>query len=273
VAAREDPPDEQGPLIVVGSDAEVRRLSGCKLRAVTRRALLAGLRERLVPDAVPASPIAVEVAVSGLLVEIAETTPWLSRIVERGGRAQAEIVLAVVRALDEARRMLWFEPLMSMRDMESPLDRGALLLADVAFALDRVLARAGLVDPTAEAEMVAGAIVKASSSDVALAVGAHKIVAAGISSWLPADLVLWRALDAKLSFAGGSATIELVAFDRPLDAERERDPLERCIDAVAEALDGAPRTRAIAPVLGDLRFVDSAPKGRPHGARGRRMRR
>lgn len=260
MAAREVSPDEQGPLIVVSSDAEVRRLSGCEMRAVTRKALLAGLRERLVPDAVPASPVVVEVAMSGLLVEIAETTPWLSRIVERGGRAQADLVLAVVRALAEARRMLWFEPLISRRDVESPLDRCAILLADVASALDRVLARAGLVDPNAEAELVARAIARASALDVVNAVSARKVVAAGISSWLPLDLVLWRALDAKLSFAGGSATLELVAFDRPLDAERERDPLERCMDAVAEALDGAPRTRTIAPVLGDLRFVDSAPE-------------
>jgi RecB family exonuclease len=250
--------DEREPLVVVESEAEVRRLSGCALRAVTRKALLARLRERLAPASVLASKIALEIAVSGLLVEMATTAPWLLRIVEREGRARADLVLAVVDALAEARRMLWFEPLVAWRDAASPLDARGFMLAGAARGLDRVLASAGLADPSAEAEIVARALVRASVEEVVDAVGAPTVATAGISCWLPADLVFWRALDAKLSLAGGSATIELVAFDRPLDAGRERDPLERLIDAVAEGLDGAPRTREIALALGDLRFVDPA---------------
>jgi len=252
--------DEQDPLVVAFGEAEVRRLSGTRRRALTRTALIARLRERLLPDVVLASPVAVELALSGLLEEIAKTTPWLLRIVERGGRARADLVLAVASALVEARRMLWFEPLATLRDAGLKLDARGLVLAGAARGLDRVLASAGLVDPSAEAEVVARALVTAPVDAVLDAVGTRWIVASGISCWLPVDLVLWRALDAKLSIAGGGATIELVAFDRRLDAARERDPLERLIDAVAEALDAAPRTRPIAPVLGDLRFVEPAPE-------------
>ncbi len=247
------------PLAVVSSEAEARRLTGRGARAVTRKALLAGLRERLLPSLVLASPVAVELTVSRLLVDLAKTTRWLERIVGRGGRARADLVLAVVDALAEARRMLWFEPLATWRDSAPPLPVPGLVLAGVARGLEPMLASAGLVDPSAEAERIGRALARASVEEVVDAVGTRNVTAAGLASWFPADLVFWRALDAKLSLSGGSATIELVAFERPLDAARDRDPLERLIDAVAEGLDGAPRTRAIAPVLGDLRFADPAP--------------
>jgi hypothetical protein len=247
-------------LVVVESDAEVRRLRGRGTEAVTRRGLLADLRQRLVPGAVLASPVAVDLAVSGLLMQMAKTTPWLLQIVERGGRARADLVLAVVDALIEARRMLWFETLANGEDLASLRDPRGLVLAGAARELDRVLADAGLIDPSAESEVVTRALARASVDDVVDAIAARTVVATGIFSWLPADLVFWRALDAKLSTAGGSATIELVAFERPLDATRERDPLERLSDAIAEGLDSAPRTRVIAPVLGDLRFVHPAPE-------------
>jgi ATP-dependent helicase/nuclease subunit B len=258
MAARGTPWPDSLPLVVAPNEAEVRRHSGRGSRAVTRRDLLLRLRERLLPECVLASPMAIELAVSGLLIEIAKTTPWLLQIVERGGRARAGLVLSVVDALAEARRMLWFEALSTWRHAGS--DAGGLVLARVARELDRELGGAGLFDPSAEKEFVARALGRASVEDVIDSIGARVVVAAGIFSWLPADLVFWRALDAKLSLGGGSATIELVAFERPLDATRERDPLERLSDAVAEGLDGAPRTRAIGQVLGDLRLVDSVPE-------------
>jgi hypothetical protein len=99
---------------------------------------------------------------------------------------------------------------------------------------------------------VTRALSLAAPDEVVVALGARHVVASGIASWLPADLALWRALDARLSLVGGAAAIELVTFERPLDASRALDPLGRLVDAVAEALDAAPKTRSITPVLAEL---------------------
>jgi hypothetical protein len=261
VAARSTLGDEhESSLVVVFGEAEIRRLSGLGRRALTRKRLVTRLREHLAPEVILASSVAVELALAGLLEEIAKTTPWLLRIVERGGRARADLVLEVRKALAEARRMLWFEPLATWREGGSSSDARALVLAGTARELDRILARAGLVDPSAEAEFVARTLVTSPVEAVVEVVGGRSLIAAGIFSWLPQDLIFWRALDAKLSLAGGGATIELVAFERQLDAVREPDPLERLIDAVAEGLDAAPRTRLLEPVLGDFRFVEPLPE-------------
>jgi hypothetical protein len=251
-------------LIVVEGDAAVRHCWERGKLAVTRDGLYARLLSALAPLVSLADPAVVRLALSDVLAELGAAEAWLGVLAARGGRAWIDLVSAVFVSLGEARRHLWFGP--QVGDPGVLEDPRARILFAAGRRLDEALERLGQVDPANTAEIVASALGRASADEIVLALdakdgtapperGQHlNVVATGIASWLPADLALWRALDARLSLAGGSAKIELVTFDRPLDAARAPEPLGRLIDAVAEATDDAPQTRPIAAVLGDFTF-------------------
>jgi ATP-dependent helicase/nuclease subunit B len=238
------------PLLVVESEAEVRWSWECGHVALTRNDLRARLRARLAPELVLAPEVAVRLALSDVLTKLAATETWLKVALERGGSAWVDLVVSIEATLAEAHRMTWYGPL--IRDSGLRGDPRARTIAAAARELERVLARAGLSHPAAEDDHVARAVARVPPEEVVRVLGSRQVTARGIVSWLPADLVLWRALDARLSLLGGAASIELVTFERPLDAARATDPPGRLVDAVAEALDAAPRTLPITPVLGDM---------------------
>jgi ATP-dependent helicase/nuclease subunit B len=246
------PATSEAVLLVVASEAAVRYAEEGGKRAMTRDALCACLLSKLAPEAAFASPLVLRLALSEILGELAKAEAWLGVLAARGGLAWDSFVSAALASLIEVRRMAWFGPL-TTEDQVAQDSRARVLLAS-ASALDAKLGRVGLLDPSAREEVVTRAVGSASTEAVVAALGARRILATGIASWWPADLALWRALDARLSLAGGQAKIELATFDRRLDAERAPDPLGRLIDAVAEALDDAPETRPIAAVLGDFTF-------------------
>ncbi len=253
--------------VVVVPEHAVAAAARSATRVETLASLRARLRASLAPDLELAAPIAVRLALARVAPEVVSGDPWLGPIARRGGRAW----LRVLVALDDA--------MTALTDQADALDlvargRGhdstvlrARLLARLLWAKDQALADAGLLDPRGEAERVADLVAHADPVDVSAALSAVLVRARGIVEWRPSDLALWRVLDASLSRVSGRATIELPVFDRPLDAGREQDPLDRLIEAVASALDDAPMTTPIAAALGDM--GPSAPGVAPSRATAR----
>ena len=196
---------DEAPLLVVESEAEVRWSWQCGQLALTRDDLRARLRARLAPDVALASMVAVRLALSDVLTRLAATEGWLGVVLERGGSAWADLVASVEATLAEAHRMTWYGPL--TRDAGPSGEPRARTIAAAARRLEHVLGQAGLLIPASEDEHVARAVARASARDVLDVLGSRHVVARGIASWLPADLVLWRALDARLSLLGGAASI------------------------------------------------------------------
>jgi len=245
----------QGVLVV--PEGAVESAVGTAERVLTLATLRAALREHFAPEMELADPTAVRLALAAVAPEVVRGDAWLGPIARRGGRAW----LRIVDALDEA-----VGALADRADALEVVARGhdgvagrARLLGWLMRAQTHALLDAGLVDPRREAERVADVLAHADPSDVALALSSVVVRARGIVDWSPADLALWRVLDASLSRVGGRAAIELPVFERPLDAERERDPLDALIEAVASALDDAPLATPITSSLGDLRPRSAAP--------------
>jgi hypothetical protein len=209
--------------------------------------LRARLREALRPGMVLAEPIAARLAVARVAPDVVRGDAWLAPIERRGG-------LAWLRVLDAA-----YESVGALVDRTDALliaARGddamaarARLLARLGRAAERVLGDAGLTDARRESERVADAVAHADADLVVESLGGAHLRALGIVEWAASDLAMWRVLDATLSRVGGRAAIELPVFDRPLDAAREGDPLDRLIEAVASALDDAPLTTPITSPL------------------------
>jgi RecB family exonuclease len=169
---------------------------------------------------------------------------------KRGGRAW----LRVLRGLDEGQSLL-MDRVGSLRIVgqgdDDVASRARLFLA-LMHGVEQLLLTAGLLDPRREAETLADLIAHREPAEALLALPSAHLCARGITDWRASDLALWRALDATLSHVGGRAVIELPAVDKPLDAERARDPLEALIEAVAGALDDAPVLSPVKSAVGDL---------------------
>jgi RecB family exonuclease len=176
--------------------------------------------------------------------------PWLGPIAKRGGRAW----LRILESLDEGQGIL-MDRVGSLRIVgqgdDEVASRARLFLA-LMRGVEQLLLTAGLLDPRREAETLADLIVHREPAEVLEALPSAQLAARGITDWRASDLALWRALDAALSHVGGRAVVELPVVDKPLDAERARDPLEALIEAVAGALDDAPTLSPVKSAVGDL---------------------
>ena len=236
---------------------EGARSTDCRIGERTET--LASLRRRLLsyfaPELEVATPAAVRLALAGVAPEIVEADAWLAAIARRGGRAWLRVLDGLCDAIDVVGDRLDALGIVARGD-DSIASRAGLLLR-LSFVTDRTLERAGFLHPAREAERVAALVARADAAAVVDALSAVSLRACGIVDWSVPDVRLWRVLDASLSRAGGRTSIELPVLDRPLDAERQRDPLDALIEAIASALDDAPLTTPIAPSLGDLR-LDSA---------------
>jgi hypothetical protein len=242
--------------LVIVAEANLARTLRRGERAETLAGLRGRLRKALSNDVELADPVTVRLALARVAPGVVADDPWLGPIARRGGRAW----LRLVDAMDEA-----VGALQSQREALAVVARGtdavamrARLLARLEAALERALGHLGLVDPRRDAELLADRVAHADTDTVLDAVSASSLLARGIVEWTPKDLALWRVLDASLSRSGGRASIELPVFDRPLDGERQPDPLDTLIEAVAAALDDAPLTESLSPSLGDLRLGSQA---------------
>jgi RecB family exonuclease len=245
----------QGLLIVPESDLPRALRRG--ERAETLPSLRTTLRRALAPDLELAEPIAVRIAIAGVAPGVAADDPRLGAMARRGGRGWLRLVDAMHDALGSL--IGREEALAVVSRGEDSLAVRARFLSRLAASLDRALFAAGLVDPRREAERIAERVARADPHVIVEVLGARDLRARGIVEWTAADLAMWRVLDASLSRVGGRASIELPVFERPLDAERERDPLDALIEAIAAALDDAPLTESIAPKLGDLQMGKCEP--------------
>jgi hypothetical protein len=118
--------------------------------------------------------------------------------------------------------------------------------------LDAALARGGAVDGRLVGPRLAEAIRACPPEELGRVIGCARLRTRWIVGWDRTELAWWRALDEALSPVGGWARVMLPAFDRRLEGERERDPLEVLADEIASVLDGAPESEPVRPVLGDL---------------------
>jgi ATP-dependent helicase/nuclease subunit B len=243
-------------LLVVPGEAQVRYARQNGKHATTRDAFYASLFAALCPGWSLASPLVVRLAVSETLHELSEREPGLERYQARGGNAWEELVTSVVTSIAEAHRMGWL-PVAEVERLK--LDWRARLVAAVMDLLERRWTQASLAHPAQREGRIAQALPSAVPDSLRALLGDDSVLLTGVHDLWPADLALWRALDARLSFLGKTARVELPTFDRPFDASRSPDPLGQQIDAVAEAMDDAPETRPIAPVLGDFTFEGELP--------------
>lgn len=244
------PPEPADLVIVPEADLASAILRG--ERAETFTDLRRRIRQHLASNVELADPIAVRLLLTEVVPTLASGDPWLGPIAIRGGPSW----LSILDALDDAIAQLRGREValaIVARGSGPPAQRASLLL-QVLRRVDRKLASVGLVDPRRESEIVATAIAQADVEDVVRAVGARRVRSRGIVTWPLPDLALFRGLDAALSRAHGAVCVELPVFERGFDAQRERDPLDTVIDALASALDAAPLTTPIAPTLGDLRL-------------------
>lgn len=258
-------------LYVVPGDRQVERLARDGKRAETRASLRDRLTAALLPNVAFADRTTCRFVLGMALGEPATRTrqmdlfgpqavrpgdddPLLAAVRRRGGESWARVVFALDEAISTLRgRCATSVHLQRVADRGSGvLAARARTIATAMVALDEYLARGGLVDGRLLGPRLAGAIESAPAGAVLTAVNARRLRARWILVWEPADLAWWRALDDRLSPAGGWARVALPSFERPLEGDRDRDPLEVLAEEVARGLDGAPEAEPVAAVLGDL---------------------
>ncbi len=224
-------------MFVVATERHVERLASRNLQAITRHALLERLVSALLGDVTLSTPLESRLALADVLREVrgAEDTDAIDAGLEILREACVE-----ASALEDIARGA------------GPTAERARTMGSVMRALDARLDRAGLVEGRRRNELLVARISRGEPAMIAKCVGAHELEARWIVTWTCADARVWRALDATLSRVGGHARVELPSFERRLDAERERDPLEVVWDDLAAHLEDPPDQRAIEPVLGDL---------------------
>ncbi len=225
----------QPPLFVVATERHVERLASASLRAVTRQRLFERLASSLLGDVTFANPMEARLALAG------------ASLSDDGAIGAIDATLAKLRESNVEQSAL-----VDLGAGSGPIADRARMLARAMRELDERLLRVGLIDGRRVRELLASVVTRLDGALVAKAIGATEVQARWIVTWTPADARLWRALDAALSRAGGRAHVELASFDRRLDAERERDPLEIVWDELAQHLEEPPSQRTIEAVLGDL---------------------
>ncbi len=137
----------------------------------------------------------------------------------------------------------------------------ATLLADALDALDARLAKSGFVDGRALEGTLARVLADASASDLVRAIGAETLRVRSFVGFDAATARVLRVLARALEPIGGGVRVELPSFASPLDALRERDPLEITIDRAGALLGEPPETYLVARRLGD--FTGDAPPEDP----------
>ncbi|WP_394823363.1 PD-(D/E)XK nuclease family protein [Pendulispora albinea] len=247
--------------LIVPTERHVERLSREGVPSETRTALKHRLLEALAPDVTLASPEVTRLALADALAAVAPDDPLLGPIARGGSHVWLKTVdsvdaaIAALRACDAQ-----VQALERMEAKGGTLGRRARMLRSALVALDRALGAMGLVDGRSAGAALAAALGAADPSALVDLVGSAHLVARWIVVWEPSDLAWWRALDRALERAGGSAKLELPSFESPLDATRDRDPLEILFDDMARAFDAPPETFRIEPVLGDLRLSGPVPQ-------------
>lgn len=259
--------------LVVPSERHVERLAQEHVVAETRHALRARLLDDLAPAVKLASPEATRLA----LAEALRAVAWDDELLAPVARAGSIAWLRTVDAIDAAIGALRAAGIdaaclarVEARARGGSVARRARMLRRAFVALDEALRAAGREDGRAAGALLAVAIARADPSAVRAAAGAERIVARGVVAWDAAEAAWWRALDQALRRAasgggggGGGCRVELPmfasTFDVPLDAARDRDPLEVVFDDVGRLLDEPPLPSPIEPVLGDLRLAAPPP--------------
>ena len=236
-----------GELVVVLGQVAVDALAFEGVRADTLPSLRRRLLSKLAPELSIASAEASRLAIRGALLSLKQAE-------FRGNGASLARTVEAFDAAVGAVHLAGVDPALLERAAHAPRARP---LAEVMRTADLTLEKIGQLDRRAVAARLATIVSNASPDDVVRAVGARRLVAR-IVRWEGADAMLWRALDAALARAGGEAKVELPIFHESIDAERERDPLEELVEAVARKLDAAPATVVVPQRLGDLRFAESA---------------
>jgi len=257
-------PADGDRLVVVPTERHAERFARAGRRAETRASLERRLVAELAPDVRLATPEETRVALAEALGTAAMGDRLLEPLARAGGASWMRTVDAIDAAIGALRAArVSSEMLEAVERGGGPAARRAWTLRRAARALDGRLAAASLEDGRASGDVLAAAIAAADPRRVRDAASASRVVARFVVAWDARDRAWWSALDASLQRLGGEAVIELPSFAHPLDAERDRDPLEVLFDDLAQAMGEPPRAATIASPLGDLRLEGAPPRGAP----------
>ena len=202
-----------------------------------------------------AAPETTRIALAEVASVLGAGEPILARVRASGAAAWE----GTLDAIDEALGELYAadvspDALTELERAGGPVGERARFLRRCLEALEKRLDAAGLVDGRRVASSLAWELAKRTPAEVAQALGSKVLVARFLLHWDAADAALWRSLAAKLALA----RVELPTFGSPLDATRERDPLERIFDASCELFGEPPETASIARTLGDFTLLGAA---------------
>jgi len=242
-------------LLVVPTERHVERAGREGIGALTWARLRERLAAAFLPRVVWAAPETTRIALAEVASGLGEDEPLLARVRASGAAAWE----GTLDAIDEALGELYAadvapEALAELERAGGAVGERARFLRVCLERLEARLHAAGLVDGRRVASSLAWELARHTPAEVAQAVGTPVLVARFLLHWDPADAALWRALAASLDLA----RVELPSFASPLDATRERDPLERIFDASCELLGEPPETAPIARTLGDFTLLGGA---------------
>jgi hypothetical protein len=240
-------------LVVVPFERHVERAMQRGERALAWPRLVDALARDVLPGVRFAGPEHTRLALAEAARDLVH--PPLRRARELGALSWERMLDALDDALLELRRA----------DVDAAYLRAAasspraLLLADVMDAVDARLAASELVDGRSREARVARALAAApdGAQIVRASLGADAL---DVRSHLAFDARTAQLLRALANALGGAPAfrLELPSFAAPLDALRERDPLEILIDRAGALLGEPPETFTVARRLGDF-TGDAAP--------------
>ncbi len=230
------------PLFVVPTERHVERFTVAGYDALTLPSLEERLLVRLAPDLAVASRAEERTALRAALVRLKK------RISSVDPSAPAFVSVCESALDDLFARVVVLDPTLVVGPFASRV-RWLRALSDTVkaeLALHGLCARRDA--PLALAERVASL----DPATVVEALGTNLIETRSLVDLGPRTLALLQSLDRKLSRLGGRASVSLPMFERPLDLERPRDPLETVATWAASWLDDAPRTEIVPARLGTL---------------------
>ncbi len=212
---------ERERLVIVPTESHVLFFARAGVHAETRRALFRRLAAALLSGAdTPAIATRVE---AELAASHAHGSPRLARAAERAMDLLVDAHGDTVAAMKVLRKT-------RLRGLEKGVKQ----------ARERLLLR-GLFHPRETPARLALAIAETDPVRMVELCGARNVEARFVHDWSASDGAFFRALDAALSRAGGSAAVVLPELDARIDAAREESPHERVAMACARELDAAPR--------------------------------
>lgn len=247
-------------IIVVPLERHVERAMESGARAIAWPRLVDALAQRWLEGQKFAGPEHTRLALADAVASFDH--PPMARARTLGALSWEHMLDALDDAILELRRADVDAVLLrEIGRKHSEVSSRATLLADALDALDARLRKSDLLDGRALEGALARSLVEVRASDLVTAIGAETLRMRSFVGFDAVTAHVLRVLARALEPVGGGVRVELPSFAAPLDALRERDPLEITIDRVGALLGEPAETYLVARRLGD--FTGDAPPADP----------